>query len=88
MSAADYSDRQRELQERRTDKTGNWLLDSDKYNEWKSVPGSLLWLHGVCKQSCLIADAIPLLIRLIAGCGKSVLWYGWFLPGKENTDCW
>ncbi|KAJ6088094.1 hypothetical protein N7499_004276 [Penicillium canescens] len=60
ISDAPYSDRQRALQKKRTSDTGLWLLDSPEYNDWKTAPGSLLWLPGIsgCGKSVLCSTII------------------------------
>src|SRR5271168_5040350 len=27
--------------------TGNWFLESKAFNDWKTTPGSFIWLHGI-----------------------------------------
>jgi hypothetical protein len=36
--------------EKRQKNTGQWLLDSPAYRDWKTRPSSRLWLHG--KPGC------------------------------------
>lgn len=50
LSMAPYSRRQVALQDKRTDDTGIWLLDSKEYNHWKVNPGDILWLRGISKS--------------------------------------
>ncbi|KAJ6013839.1 hypothetical protein N7540_008430 [Penicillium herquei] len=60
MSTAAFSSRQRDLQKKRTDGTGNWLLDLNEYTDWKSNPGKILWLPGIsgCGKSVLCSTVI------------------------------
>lgn len=30
--------------------TGDWILKSDKFEEWKTTPKSFLWLYGIRKS--------------------------------------
>lgn len=50
MSMAPYWRRQAALQDKRTDDTGIWFLDSEEYNHWKANPGDILWLSGISKS--------------------------------------
>jgi hypothetical protein len=64
----------------RTPKTGEWLLDNPKYQEWTGSSASMiLWLHGI-RKSCPIDNIISFVLPLfysdeinIAGAGKSKL---------------
>jgi hypothetical protein len=55
--------------------TAAWFLQGDTFSEWiLSERNSLLWIHGKCP----LFPALPHLYRLntlVAGAGKSVLWY-------------
>lgn len=64
-------DTYRATKEQRESGTGEWILKSLKYKEWKTSDKKLIWLHGNCKHypvRNLLANA------LAAGCGKSYLW--------------
>ena len=64
-------DTYRATEEHRESGTGEWILKSLEYNEWKTSNKKLIWLYGSCKfypvRDCP-ANA------LAAGCGKSFLW--------------
>jgi hypothetical protein len=57
--------------------TAAWFVQGDTFSEWKvSNSGSLLWIHGKRplkpnSPAYVISDGFP----LVAGAGKSVLWY-------------
>ncbi len=57
--------------ERREPDTGEWVLKSSEFDTWRKSGGRILWLYGNCKR--LIVSVFPA-NRLLAGCGKSVLW--------------
>ena len=67
----------------RLDGTGSWFTQSTTFQEWK-VTGSLLWIHGkrmhVSDFSCTACPDCHLRHGLIAGSGKSILWY--VVPGS------
>ncbi|KIK54282.1 hypothetical protein GYMLUDRAFT_906042 [Collybiopsis luxurians FD-317 M1] len=37
--------------DKRTEGTGQWILDHPEYNEWKESPG-LLWIQGKGMEKC------------------------------------
>lgn len=74
LSQYDFSKAQNDTQYHRTPGTGEWLLKSKKYVEWKDCPGSILWLHGVGKFFRPVQMESTLTYGQ-AGCGKSVIWY-------------
>ena len=47
VSDVPFSEMQRDTLAHRTPGTGNWLLESKEYVDWKTSPGSVLWLPGV-----------------------------------------
>ena len=49
LSAPDPSPNQRISRSKMQDGTGLWLINSQEFVHWKSIPGSLLWLHGIRK---------------------------------------
>ena len=63
-------DTYRATEEHRESGTGDWILKSLKYKEWKTSDKKLIWLYGSCKfypvRNCP-ANA------LAEGCGKSFL---------------
>ncbi|KAJ5580007.1 uncharacterized protein N7459_005992 [Penicillium hispanicum] len=60
VSSEPYSGIQTDTQESRASGTGNWLLESEEYKEWKGSAGSVLWLPGVvgCGKSVLCSTVI------------------------------
>ena len=49
LSRYDFSASHTSAASRRESGTGDWILDSPQYGEWKTSECSLLWLHGICK---------------------------------------
>ncbi|CAG8929162.1 unnamed protein product [Penicillium salamii] len=88
MSAASYSDRQRALRKKRTGDTGLWLLDSPEYNDWKNVPGSVLWLPGIsgCGKSVLCSTIIQDIEENCSMDPSKFLGYWYFQFGVEATQ--
>ncbi|KAL4968453.1 uncharacterized protein BDV14DRAFT_196758 [Aspergillus stella-maris] len=60
LSDINFSKFQNESKILRTEGTGNWLLDSSEYRDWKAKPGKFLWLHGPagCGKSVLCSTVI------------------------------
>jgi hypothetical protein len=57
------------------DGTTAWFTQTAAFNQWMST-ASLLWIHGI--RSCLPYLLLLLLLTLlgiVAGSGKSILWY-------------
>ena len=50
LSRYDFSASHTSAASRRESGTGDWILDSPQYGEWKTSECSLLWLHGICKH--------------------------------------
>jgi hypothetical protein len=75
VSVISYSNAQIDTQKHRTPDTGNWLLKSKEYRDWKSSPGSILWLRGVGTFLSTTVMCVVNVRVIIVGCGKSVLWY-------------
>jgi len=46
LSSEDFSARYNDICRRREESTGDWLIESDCYNDWKKRPSSFLWLYG------------------------------------------
>ena len=49
LSGYDFSASHTSAASRRESGTGDWILDSPQYGEWKESKCSLLWLHGICR---------------------------------------
>ncbi|KAF9892568.1 hypothetical protein FE257_000970 [Aspergillus nanangensis] len=88
VSTAPFSSRQRELQKKRTRYTGNWLLESKDYLEWKYNPGSLLWLPGIsgCGKSVLCSTVIRDIEEECQSDDAKYLAYWYFQFGDEKTQ--
>ena len=88
MSDAPYSDHQRALQKKRTGDTGVWLLDLPEYNDWKTTPGSLLWLPGIsgCGKSVLCSTVIQDIQEDCSLDPSKFLGYWYFQFGVDATQ--
>lgn len=60
LSAPDPSTNLNTARELHQPGTGQWLLDSDTYKAWKTVPASFLWLHGIpgCGKTILSSTVV------------------------------
>jgi hypothetical protein len=56
--------------------TGQWLLDDPHFQEWQSSAGRTLWLSGIRMSSAFYILEMPIILKLPAGAGKTVLTYG------------
>jgi hypothetical protein len=54
--------------------TAAWFFEGSMFGEWKSSP-SLLWVHGKRTSYTLRVLHTSKTQKLVAGSGKSVLWY-------------
>jgi hypothetical protein len=65
--------------ESRHSETGAWFLEGNTLSEWKdSGPSSLLWINGkrqLSPSAYIFVETDTLPRSVIAGAGKSVLWY-------------
>ena len=61
----------RDARDKKEPGTGNWLLDDDRFIQWKEN-GKLLWLQGKGKRSIQLNPAIS--DCSTAGAGKTFLW--------------
>lgn len=80
MSVDPYWRRQAALQDKRTDDTGIWFLDSKEYNHWKANPGDILWLPGISKLFNVSLRFPISLIICISGLWQicSLVWHSFF----------
>lgn len=46
LSSEDFSARYNDIWSKREELTGDWLIENDHYNDWKTKPRSFLWLYG------------------------------------------
>lgn len=60
LSAPDPSTNLNEAQKLHQPGTGQWLLDSEKYQSWKKDQGSFLWLYGIpgCGKTILSSTIV------------------------------
>ncbi|KAL1854535.1 hypothetical protein Plec18170_004624 [Paecilomyces lecythidis] len=60
LSAPNVSMDQFDASQRRLDKTGTWFIEQQVYKDWKLMPGSLIWVHGIpgCGKTVLISGVI------------------------------
>lgn len=88
MSDAPYSNHQRALQKKKADDTGVWLLDLPEYNNWKTTPGSLLWLPGIsgCGKSVLCSTVIQDIQEDCSLNPSKLLGYWYFQFGIDATQ--
>ncbi|EEA19856.1 hypothetical protein TMatcc_009997 [Talaromyces marneffei ATCC 18224] len=58
LAAPDSSTDYAHALQQRTKNTGSWLLQREQYTDWKSSPGSLLWLYGTvgCGKTILSSN--------------------------------
>ncbi|KAJ6006711.1 hypothetical protein N7451_004655 [Penicillium sp. IBT 35674x] len=73
---------------KRTGDTGLWLLDSPEYNDWKVIPGRLLWLPGIsgCGKSVLCSTVIQDIEEDCSLDPSKFLGYWYFQFGVEVTQ--
>jgi hypothetical protein len=63
---------QKDLLDKRTDETGDWILDSEEFKKWLESPhGRVLWCPGMRESYSSNPSAV--INVLIAGVGKTVL---------------
>jgi hypothetical protein len=64
--------------------TAAWFTESPTFKEWETA-GSLLWING--KRICppLSHSVLRLISGIVAGSGKSILWYA--LPQHSHSKC-
>ncbi|KAL2858246.1 hypothetical protein BJX68DRAFT_228219 [Aspergillus pseudodeflectus] len=88
VSVISYSNAQIDTQKHRTPDTGNWLLKSKEYRDWKSSPGSILWLRGVvgCGKSVLCSTAIQDIENLCEEEESKSLGYWYFQFNNDKTQ--
>ncbi|KAJ2979195.1 hypothetical protein NQ176_g3397 [Zarea fungicola] len=60
LSSPDPSTNLNKARELHQPGTGQWLLDSEIYKEWKTAPASFLWLHGIpgCGKTILSSTVV------------------------------
>ncbi|KAE8332653.1 hypothetical protein BDV39DRAFT_199653 [Aspergillus sergii] len=87
VSKTEFSKIQNETQELRHADTGNWILSSEKYQAWKSAPGSILWLPGIvgCGKSVLCSTVIQDIEHLCKENQSKKLAYWYFKFDDDET---
>ncbi|GAD92851.1 ankyrin repeat and socs box protein, putative [Paecilomyces variotii No. 5] len=60
LSAPDESIDRSDALQRRLDRTGTWLIEQRVYDDWKTIPGSFTWLHGIpgCGKTILTSTVV------------------------------
>ncbi|QMW32549.1 hypothetical protein G4B84_007980 [Aspergillus flavus NRRL3357] len=88
LSDIQYSHTQNDHQRVRTHKTGDWLLSSDEYREWKATPGKFLWLHGPagCGKSILCSTIIQDIEKYCSNDLSSIFSYWYFQFSRDETQ--
>ncbi|KAL7649945.1 hypothetical protein ACMYSQ_011761 [Aspergillus niger] len=91
LSQYDFSKAQNDTQDHRSPGTGDWLLKSKAYIEWKNCPGSIFWLHGVagCGKSVICSTVIGDVQRMCLDSSKMRFAYWYFQfddPGSQRVE--
>ncbi|KAI9927693.1 hypothetical protein MW887_002545 [Aspergillus wentii] len=88
LSDIKYSQTQDDNQRIRTDNTGDWLLCSDEYKQWKATPGKFLWLYGPagCGKSILCSTVIQDIKKHCNNSPSSKLSYWYFQFSRGETQ--
>ncbi|GKZ52445.1 hypothetical protein AnigIFM49718_000327 [Aspergillus niger] len=91
LSQYDFSKAQNDTQDHRSPGTGDWLLKSKAYVEWKDCPGSIFWLHGVagCGKSVICSTVIGAVQRMCLESSKMRFAYWYFQfndPGSQRVE--
>ncbi|RDH39451.1 hypothetical protein BDQ94DRAFT_165163 [Aspergillus welwitschiae] len=91
LSQYDFSKAQNDTQDHRSPGTGDWLLKSKAYVEWKDCPGSIFWLHGVagCGKSVICSTVIGDVQRMCLDSSKMRFAYWYFQfndPGSQRVE--
>lgn len=60
LSAPDESIDRSDALQRRLNNTGTWFTGKRVYNDWKTIPGSFIWLHGIpgCGKTILTSTVV------------------------------
>jgi hypothetical protein len=77
LSAPDISENHNEACGKQHDGTAAWFIEGRSFAQWKAR-GSTLWIHGKRAIFCHAVIHYYLLppdLPVIAGSGKSILWY-------------
>ena len=74
LSSSDPSTNQNTASNAQHEGTAKWFFEGNISAEWKSKP-SLLWIHGKRALFSLVSSQILITSTIIAGSGKSILWF-------------
>ena len=87
LSPIDTSGNYNEAREKRQKQTGSWFIEGKTFNEWKEEADKLLWIYG--KGEFSFAKCKYILSWVLAGCGKTILWYVSlvFGQGGVSSEC-
>ncbi|KAF8490580.1 hypothetical protein JB92DRAFT_3008675 [Gautieria morchelliformis] len=47
LAAPDHESKDRNARSMRREETGSWVLEEERFREWREAPHSFLWLHGI-----------------------------------------
>jgi hypothetical protein len=88
LSAPDPSANHAQAREQHEDGTGDWLFESQEYQDWVSGSSPLFWLHGKagCCRTILCSTIIEDVRRRISGQDSVVLAYLYFSFSEERKQ--
>ncbi|CAG8412797.1 unnamed protein product [Penicillium salamii] len=87
ISSAVYSDLKRRLQKCRSGETGNWLLHTKEYEDWKHTPGNILLLPGIvgCGKSVLCSTVVQDIEEHCEADSSRLMAYWFFQFDRDET---
>src|SRR6187402_707816 len=87
LGSYDTSANYNAAKERRQKNTGQWLLKSSKYVEWKATPNARLWLSGKpgCGKTILSSTVIEDIFNSLRQQPRSALLYFYFRHDNKPT---
>ncbi|KAF8486642.1 hypothetical protein JB92DRAFT_2799171, partial [Gautieria morchelliformis] len=47
LAAPDHESKHRNARSMRQERTGEWFVEGERFQEWREAPRSFLWLHGI-----------------------------------------
>ncbi|CAG7938593.1 unnamed protein product [Penicillium salamii] len=87
ISSAVYADLKRRLQKCRSGETGNCLLHTKEYEDWKHTPGNILWLPGIvgCGKSVLCSTVVQDIEEHCEAGSSRLMAYWFFQFDRDET---
>lgn len=72
----------------KTENTGSWLIDNDKYQEWKRTAGSSIWMYGIagCGKTILSSTVIEDLTKYSSQDMSIAVAYFYFKGDDNNKN--